>query len=114
MGCGPEIERIVNQIRAALPEVRTITRWDSGFCRNQVMNSCESHEEDYVFGMARNQRLLRIIGTQMREAPCFGSTPARICGVPAQQKNTNRAAGTGSAWGGKGCTSTARTIRASS
>jgi hypothetical protein len=67
-GCLSEIERIVRQIREAWPEVRIILRGDSGFCRNQVMSWCESHDVDYVFGMARNQRLRRIIGKQMREA----------------------------------------------
>ena len=67
-GCLPEIERIVKQIRAAWPEVKIILRGDSGFCRNQLMSWCESNEVDYIFGMARNQRLRKIIGRQMQEA----------------------------------------------
>jgi hypothetical protein len=67
-GCLAEIERIVAQIRAAWPGVRIILRGDSGFCRNQVMKWCEEHVVDYVFGLARNQRLRRIIGPQMHEA----------------------------------------------
>jgi hypothetical protein len=67
-GCLPEIERIVKQIRAAWPEVRIILRGDSGFCRNQLMSWCESRDVDYVFGMARNKRLRKIIGKQMHEA----------------------------------------------
>jgi hypothetical protein len=67
-GCLSEIERIVKQIRAAWPEVRIVLRGDSGFCRNQVMSWCESHDVDYVFGMARNKRLRKIIGKQMHEA----------------------------------------------
>ena len=63
-----EIQRIVEQIRAAWPEVRIILRGDSGFCRNELMSWCENNRVDYVFGMARNQRLRRIIGAQMREA----------------------------------------------
>jgi hypothetical protein len=63
-----EIERIVGQIRAAWPEVKIILRGDSGFCRNELMNWCEGHGVDYVFGLARNQRLRRIIGQQMWEA----------------------------------------------
>ena len=35
---------------------------DSGFCRNELMSWCESKGVDYVFGLARNQRLRRIIG----------------------------------------------------
>jgi DDE family transposase len=63
-----EIQRIVEQIRAAWSEVKIILRGDSGFCRNELMSWCENHRVDYVFGMARNQRLRRIIGGQMREA----------------------------------------------
>ena len=67
-GCLAEIRRIVAQIRAAWPEVKIILRGDSGFCRNELMSWCESNSVDYVFGLARNQRLRRIIGHQMHEA----------------------------------------------
>jgi hypothetical protein len=63
-----EIERVVGQIRAAWPEVRIILRADSGFCRNELMSWCENNRVDYVFGLARNKRLRRIIGRQMQEA----------------------------------------------
>ena len=63
-----EIQRIVGQIRAAWPEVRIVLRGDSGFCRNELMSWCEENRVDYVFGLARNQRLRRIIGAQMHEA----------------------------------------------
>ncbi len=63
-----EIERIVGQIRAAWPEVKIILRGDSGFCRNELMSWCEGHGVDYVFGLARNQRLRSIIGRPMWEA----------------------------------------------
>jgi len=63
-----EIRRIVVQIRAAWPEVKIILRGDSGFCRNELMSWCESNGVDYVFGLARNQRLRKIIGGQMWEA----------------------------------------------
>ncbi len=63
-----EIERVVNQIRAAWPEVRIILRADSGFCRNELMSWCENHGVAYVLGLARNKRLRRIIGRQMHEA----------------------------------------------
>jgi DDE family transposase len=63
-----EIRRIVTQIRAAWPKVKIILRGDSGFCRNELMSWCEGNEVDFVFGLARNQRLRRIIGEQMWEA----------------------------------------------
>ena len=67
-GSLPEIERIVKQLRAAWPEVKIILRGDSGFCRNELMNWCEDNRVDFVFGLARNHRLRRIIGQQMWEA----------------------------------------------
>jgi hypothetical protein len=63
-----EIERVIDQIRAAWPEVKVIVRGDSGFCRNELMSWCEAHGVDYVFGLARNQRLRAIIGRQLWEA----------------------------------------------
>jgi hypothetical protein len=63
-----EIQRIVRQIRAAWPEVKITLRGDSGFCRNELMSWCENNKVEFVFGMARNQRLRKIIGAQMHEA----------------------------------------------
>jgi len=63
-----EIERIIGQIRAAWPEVKIILRADCGFCRNELKSWCEAHGVDYVLGLARNQRLRRIIGRAMWEA----------------------------------------------
>ena len=63
-----EIERIVRQIRAAWPEVKIILRGDCGFCRNELMSWCEAQGVEYVLGLARNQRLRRVIGREMWEA----------------------------------------------
>ena len=63
-----EIQRIVRQIRAAWPEVKIILRGDCGFCRNELMSWCEGKGVEYVLGLARNQRLRRIIGGEMWEA----------------------------------------------
>jgi len=63
-----EIERIVVQIRAAWPAVKIILRGDSGFCRNALMSWCEDHGVDFVLGLARNQRLRKIIGAEMHRA----------------------------------------------
>jgi hypothetical protein len=67
-GCLEEIARIVVQIRRAWPTIRIILRGDSGFCRNPLMGWCESNDVDYVFGLARNQRLRKIIGVEMHQA----------------------------------------------
>lgn len=76
-----EIRRIIAQIRVAWPEVKIILRGDSGFCRNELMSWCENHGVDFVFGLARNQRLRKIIGAQMHEATQQWnktSQPARV------------------------------------
>ena len=67
-GSLPEIQRIVAQIGAAWPATKIILRGDSGFCRNQLMSWCENNGVDFVFGLARNQRLRKIIGAQMHAA----------------------------------------------
>ncbi len=81
--CGSltEIQRIVTQLRAAWPEVKIVLRGDSGFCRNQLMSWCESNGVDFILGMARNQKLRKIIGAQMHEATRQWSQtgkPARV------------------------------------
>ncbi len=52
-----EIERIVGQIRQHWPKVKILLRADSGFCRETLMAWCETNKVDYVFGLARNERL---------------------------------------------------------
>ena len=63
-----EIQRIVGQIRMTWPAVKIILRGDSGFCRNALMSWCEDNGVDFVLGLARNQRLRKIIGAEMHEA----------------------------------------------
>jgi hypothetical protein len=69
-GSVEEVSRIVTQLRQRWPAVEIVLRADSGFCREELMAWCEREENrvDYVFGMARNQRLQRIIGAQMQQA----------------------------------------------
>jgi hypothetical protein len=80
-GCLVYLERIVERIRQAWPEVEIVLRGDSGFCRDYVMRWCEAKRVHYVFGMAKNKRLLRIVGKEMHEAKeAFVQTgkPARV------------------------------------
>jgi len=67
-GSVEEVERIVTQIRKRWPKVRIILRADSGFCRDDLMTWCENNQVDYVFGLARNERLQALIKPQMEEA----------------------------------------------
>jgi hypothetical protein len=67
-GSVEEVSRIVAQLRRRWPEVKIVLRADSGFCREELMAWCEANHVDYLFGLARNARLRRIIGKQMHQA----------------------------------------------
>jgi Transposase DDE domain group 1 len=79
-GAVEETARIVAQIRERWPDVQIILRADSGFAREGLMAWCEAHAVDYVFGLARNDRLVAKIARQLaaaeREAVATGA-PAR-------------------------------------
>ena len=80
-GSKEEVERIVERIRQAWPEVEIVLRADSGFCRDELMQWCEEHRVGYVFGFARNDRLRRLIGPQMEAAARLqkeSGKPARV------------------------------------
>src|SRR3712207_2818383 len=57
-GALEEVERIVRRIRARWPRVRILLRADSGFARGAIMAWCEANRVDFVFGLARNARLV--------------------------------------------------------
>ena len=63
-----EVERIVRQVRERWPFVRILLRADSGFAREALMAWCEQNRVDYVFGLARNTRLVAEIETQLAAA----------------------------------------------
>jgi hypothetical protein len=67
-GALEEVQRIVVRIRSSWPQVRIILRADSGFCRDKIMSWCEANRVDYVFGLAKNQRLVRAIGAELQQA----------------------------------------------
>jgi hypothetical protein len=67
-GAREEIERMVAQMRERWPLVKIILRADSGFCREELMSWCEQNAVDYVFGLAKNVRLVRAIGAELQEA----------------------------------------------
>jgi hypothetical protein len=67
-GAVEELQRIIGQIRERWPKTRIILRADSGFARDALMSWCEEHCIDYVFGLAKNARLKRMIGAELAEA----------------------------------------------
>ncbi len=80
-GSVEEIRRIVTQLRARWPAVKIVLRADSGFCREALMGWCEHNRVDYLFGLARNQRLRKIIGKQMHEAHTLHNATAKAARV---------------------------------
>ncbi len=67
-GSVEELRRIVGQIRERWPKTRILIRGDSGFCREPIMRWCEDNRVGYLLGLARNSRLVRAIGAELRAA----------------------------------------------
>jgi hypothetical protein len=67
-GAVEEVARLVARIRERWPKVRIVLRADSGFAREALMAWCETHTVDYLFGLARNRRLLDEIKAELAEA----------------------------------------------
>jgi Transposase DDE domain group 1 len=80
-GSVEEVNRIVAQLRARWPEVKIVLRADSGFCREELMAWCEVNHVDYLFGLARNQRLRRIIGRQMHDAQMLHQSTGKVARI---------------------------------
>src|SRR3954470_5513505 len=67
-GAIEEIARIVAQIRQRWPRVRILLRADSGFAREGLMAWCEANRVDFLFGLARNERLVEEIASELAAA----------------------------------------------
>ncbi len=63
-----EVASIVAQIREQWPDVQIVLRGDSGFAREAIMSWCEESDVDYVFGLAKNSRLIRRLARPMKRA----------------------------------------------
>ena len=64
-GAVEEVARIVAQIRRRWPRVRILLRGDSGFTREALMAWCEANRVDFLFGLARNERLEEAIKAEL-------------------------------------------------
>jgi hypothetical protein len=67
-GAVDEVARIVDQIRTCWPRVKILLRADSGFARDELMAWCEANGVDYLFGLARNDRLAGAIAEDLAAA----------------------------------------------
>jgi Transposase DDE domain group 1 len=63
-----ELEPVVARIRQCWPGVKILLRGDAGFCREKLMAWCERQDLDYIFGLAQNPRLKKLIEAQMAQA----------------------------------------------
>jgi hypothetical protein len=64
-GSVQEVARIVMQIRSRWPRVRLVLRADSGFAREDLMAWCEANGVDFLFGLAKNDRLIAEIKSEL-------------------------------------------------
>jgi hypothetical protein len=67
-GAVEEVAWLVEQLRRRWPEVEIVLRADSGFAREALMAWCEANRVDYLFGLARNSRLVAAIEDELAEA----------------------------------------------
>jgi hypothetical protein len=68
VGLLKHLKRIVAHVRQLWPNVQILVRGDGGFCREHLMRWCEDERVDFVFGLAKNTRLKRILGQEMHQA----------------------------------------------
>ena len=67
-GATTHLQRIVGLIRAKWPDVKITIRGDSGFRREPLMCWCERNKVDFIFGLAKNRRLIGAMVDEMRQA----------------------------------------------
>jgi hypothetical protein len=60
------LKLLVRRLRQVWPNVKIVFRADSGFCRPMLMNWCDRNGVDYVIGLAKNSRLVKL-GTDAME-----------------------------------------------
>jgi len=83
-GTVEELKRIISRILVAWPHVKIVVRGDSGFCREDIMSWCEAPDNniDYLFGLAKNNRLIKEIEDELAEAKvmfeCSGEPSRRF------------------------------------
>ena len=80
-GALEEVQRVVGQIRQRWPATRILLRADSSFARDALMNWCETNAVDYLFGLARNARLVKAVEAELAEA----GEESRSTGKPARR-----------------------------
>jgi hypothetical protein len=76
-GAAEEVARVVARIRARWPRTGILLRADSGFAREELMAWCEANSVDFLFGLARNERLVGEIAAELELAAARGQRTGR-------------------------------------
>ena len=79
-GAVEEVARIVAQSRRRWPHVCILVRADSGFAREELMVWCEAHGVHFLFGLAKNDRLIAETASELARA----EAKSRRTGKPAR------------------------------
>jgi hypothetical protein len=80
-GAVEEVGRVVGRVRARWPRVRILLRADGGFAREALMAWCGANRVDFVFGLARNPRLVEEISIDL----AWAEDEATRTGQPARR-----------------------------
>jgi hypothetical protein len=67
-GTVEELTPIIAQIWERWPQTQIVLRADSGFAREEIMAWCEANGIDFVFGLAKNSRLIRKLARESKRA----------------------------------------------
>ena len=68
-GALEELQRVIQQIRSRWRDVHILVRGDSAYSREEIMSWCESQPGvDYVFGLAKNSRLIKMVQATVNRA----------------------------------------------
>lgn len=70
---------MIKQIRSRWSQTRILVRGDSAYSREDIMAWCESKGIDFVFGLARNDRLVRM--TLATQEKAVAEYELRYCGL---------------------------------
>jgi Transposase DDE domain group 1 len=64
-GAVEEVARVIARIRERWPRTRIVLRADSGFARDDMMTWCEANGVDFLFGLAKNERLIAAMAPEL-------------------------------------------------
>ena len=78
-GVVPALEQVVAAIRRRCKRARIIVRGDSGFCVEEILAWCETHEVYFCVGLARNSVLIEKLGPALVDA----RMRYLLCGAPS-------------------------------